>query len=962
MFCEFDRFLRITASVVVLGLCSVATCARAESSINQPVALDIKPGSIDTALTQLSRATGIQIVADPAVLAGKKTNGVHGTLDFTHALDALLSGQNLTYARKGDTVLIKALVKASASGETGGQEAMLESVVVTGFRPSLERALAEKRSAANVVEVIRSEDIGKFPSNNIAEALQRVPGLSITRDRGEGLFVRVRGLGPQFQNVTIDGRTAAVNENVRDSGQYGRQFRFDTLPSELVASVEVAKSPLASQDEGAIGGTVDIRTFKPLDFADPTLALSYTASYVQLAEKIDPKVSGLVSWVDDSHKFGALLAVSYNHRSLRSDRITGVSWSANAIDVTGDGVADTKYTADSTRPTLERENRNRYGVTGRVQWRLDDNTEITLSDFYTFLDDKYDELTYSSDFSYGSLVAGTAQLRDGALVGGTTTVSTQIGHEVDDLTHANNLLDLAVSHHIGGLELTADVYWGNALSDTNKPITRTRVMDSVGKVAFSLPTVGSGVPSLSFLTTNLNSDILGFRRIEWRTIESLDSEVAGQLDAKYALNWGPIAQLRAGFKYLDRFRRYSRRDINFTTDTNGTTVGKNGGGKKYDASFFRAFPVDNFLSEVSASLPKKWLVPDFDSFWAVLNTSAITSTSLTASDLRNSYYVGEKVTAGYVSADIDTSIAGMPLRGEAGLRIANTEQTSAGYAGTSAVAIPVSYTKNYLDLLPSLNLVLEASDDLQVHASVAKVITRPSLADVSPRLTLNSSGTIYTATGGNPLLDPFQAVQYDLSTEWYYDKGAALIGGVFYKDISTFVYPQSTHISVSGQDYLLTAPVNGGNAYVLGFELAWQQNFDFLPAPFDGLGALANYTHTMSRASYTASLRDDLQDVAKDSYNITVFYEKDDFGARLAYSWVGDVLESVGTGGLTNLNNKAYGSLDGNLTYKLTEYLTAVVDAQNLTNAAEWKFAANGQFGGYTFNGRTISIGLRARF
>ncbi len=940
----------------------------ADSAVSQPVMLDIKAGAIDTALTQLSRATGIQIVADPVVLAGKKTAGVHGNITLSHALDALLAGQHLTYTLKGDTVVIKATAKTSANAaqpataESSSFDNTIESIVVTGFRSSLAAALSEKRLAPNVVDVIKSEDIGKFPSNNIAEALQRVPGISITRDRGEGLFVRVRGLGPQFQNVTIDGRSAAVNENVRDSGQYGRQFRFDTLPSELVASVEVIKSPLAFQDEGAIGGTVNIRTFKPLDFTEPTIVASFTENYVELADKYDPKASALAAWVDDSHKLGVLVALSYNQRSLRSDRITGVSWSANAIDVTGDKVADTSYTADAVRPTLERETRERYGATASAQWRLDDKTEVTLSNFYTYLDDKYDELTYSSDFSYGSLVAGSATLRNGSLVGGTTTVSTQIGHEVDDLVHSNNLLDLNVKHRIGALELSADAYWGNAFSTTAKPITRTRVMDSVGNVAFSLPEVGGGVPSLSFLTTDLNSDILGFRRIEWRTIKSLDSEVAGQLDAKYTLNWGPIASVSAGVKYRDRFRRYNRRDINFTKDLSGTTVGKNGGGKKYDASFFKAFPVDNFLGEVSGTLPKQWLVPDFDAFWDVLDTSAITSTALTASDLRNSYYVGEKIIAGYAAANIDTEIAGMPLRGEVGLRLSNTEQTSAGYAGTSSVAVPVSYTKNYLDVLPSLNLVLEPTDDVQVHGSLAKVITRPSLADVSPRLTLNSSGTIYEASGGNPLLEPFEAMQYDLSTEWYYAPGAALIGGMFYKDISTFVYPQNTHIIVEGQDYRLTAPVNGGNAYVLGFEVAWQQSFDFLPEPFDGFGALANYTYTASRATYTATLQDDMQDVAKNSYNVTLYYEKGDLGARLSYSWVGDVLESVGTGGISSLNNKAYGSLDGNFSYKLTENLTAAIEAQNITNEAEWKFAANGQFGGYTFNGRTISVGLRAKF
>ncbi|MDC7677187.1 TonB-dependent receptor [Asticcacaulis machinosus] len=973
---NFHRILCLSASLAALNLGAgmVAVTAQAQTVVGRVVAVDIKAGDLNTALVQLSRTSGVQVVADPALLAGKTTRGVKGNVSVDQALSSLLSGQNLSYSLKGDTVIVKAgVTKATAQtvtpvmaaatvaqADTTAPEA-IEEVVVTGFRSSLAKSLNEKRKAVNVIDVINAEDIGKFPSNNIAEALQRVPGISITRDRGEGLFVRVRGLGPNFQNVTIDGRSAAVNENVRDSGQSGRQFRFDTMASELVSGVEVIKSPLASLDEGAIGGTINIRTFKPLDFKKPTTSLSLTTTYVELADKVDPKASALVSWNNEDRTFGALVSANYGIRSLRSDRITGVGWTASKVDVTGDGIADTNFLPSAVRPTLERERRERWGLTAALQWRPTENTEIALTSFYTYLDNFYDELTYSADFVVSALQPGSARVENGVLVGGrTTTTNTQIGREIDYLTHDNMLTDLTIKHRLGEWDLSGSVYVARAYSNTDKPITRTRVQGNSGGLEFYIPQVGDGVPSLKFLTRDLNNPILPFRRTEWRVNNSTDEENAAQFDAKRDLSWGVLSQISGGVKFRDRSREYNRRDINFTRNKSGQTIG--GNNTLFGREFYDGFPEDDFLSEASGTLPQTWLLPNRDAFLAILDTSAIANTAPARGDLRNSYYVAEKIKAGYVAANIDTTVFDRALRGEVGVRYAETDQTSQGHADTGSAAVPVSFDKTYKDTLPSANFVYELRDNVQVHVAAAKVITRPSLADLSPRLTLNSSGVQFTAVGGNPLLDPFEANQFDLTAEWYFAPGSALIGGVFYKDITTFVYNQNTTIAIDGQNYLLTAPVNGGEAWVKGFELAWQQNFKFLPAPFDGLGALANYTWTDSEATYSATLKDKMQNVAENSYNITVFYEKDKLGARLSYSWVDDVLASVGTGGLTNLNEKEYGSLDGNISYKIDDRYSIVAEAQNLTNEAQWQFAQNGQFGGYTYNGRTVSFGVRAKF
>jgi len=956
-----------------LGTVSAVALLTAAPALAAPAAkpvLAIPAGDLNSALPAFSRATGLQVLADPALLAGKRTGGVNGALNPETGLTQLLRGTGLTFTRSGGAAILRPAMQkistaptpraeaagAPAAGAAQEEASTVEEVVVTGgFANSLARSLSEKRKAANVIDGISAEDIGKFPSNNIAEALQRVPGVAITRDRGEGLFVRVRGLGPNFQIVTLNGRSAAVNENMRDSGQSGRQFRFDTLPSELVAGVEVGKTPLASLDEGAIGGVVDIKTFRPLDLGRSTVAMSATASMPQLADKTDPRVSALASWTNEAETFGVLAAVVYDQRTLRQDRITGVGWSYSDPTTTlgrsliAQGI---NLYPTAIRPTLEREDRERKGVVLSAQYRPTEETEITFDASYTKLDDHYDELTYSVDQTVSTLVPGSAVIKDGTLVGGTVTSTSQIGREVSDLAHDNLMVAGKIRQKLEEWTLTADLAYARAYSETSKPITRTRLLGPIGQTTFAMTKADDdAVPSVKLLTTDLsNPSLLPFRRIEWRTNDSTDDEAAIQFDAERPVAWGPLSRVQFGVKYRERSRDYNRADINFTTNLANKTFG---------AAYFDPFPVDDFLGNVDGTLPTTWAMPDPDAFWALADKN---QKGTARADQRNSYHVSEDIAAAYALTEIDTKLFSLPLRGEVGVRAAQTKQVSAGHADNGSAAIPVRYEKTYSDILPTANFVLDLSGNLQARLAAAKVITRPSLADLAPRLTLNSSGTVLTAVGGNPELKPFEAWQYDATLEWYFAPGSALIAGAFYKDITTFVYNQKTNLVVDGRTYQLTSPTNGGQATIKGVELAYQHLFKGLPAPFDGLGFLANYTYTDTEATYSPTLKDEMVNVAKNSFNVTGFYEKDRFAARASYSWVDDVLQDVGGVGLSALNDSAFGSLDASVSYKITPQITAAIEGQNLTDAAQWQFVKGGWFGGYTHYGRTLSLGLRAKF
>jgi TonB-dependent receptor len=465
------------------------------------------------------------------------------------------------------------------------------------------------------------------------------------------------------------------------------------------------------------------------------------------------------------------------------------------------------------------------------------------------------------------------------------------------------------------------------------------------------------VPNWSFsngFDPNNPATVAG-RRLEWREIDARDNEDALQFDARRTLDGDFFRDLKVGAKYRQRSRTYDRADLLLNSIA----------GVRFPAGNFTALPVDDMLADANGNLPRQWLAPVESRFWGNWPTAADLSNTPNSADLQNSYEVQEKIGSAYAMADVGSELAGRALRGNLGVRLVRTAQTTDGHADVDGSAQPVHFARSYSNVLPSFNAAWDVREDMVLRTSAAKVITRPDLTDLSSKLTFNSSGEILTASGGNPGLKPFEAWQYDLTFEWYLDGTSALTGGVFYKDISSFIQTQMSDLLYQDQTYLLSSKTNGSQAKVKGAEVAYQQVFAGLPAPLDGLGMQLNYTWTDSEATYrdgTGTFTDSLEGVARNTYNAVLFYEKGPLMARLSYGWSDDILNAVGTANVATLNSDRFGSLDANVAYKVNDSLSVFVNAINLTGQVQRQYVGDHLFGGYTDYGRTWSVGLRARF
>ena len=734
------------------------------------------------------------------------------------------------------------------------EERVYETVVVKGIRKSLQTARATKRNSQSIVDSIAPEDIGKLPDTNLAESLQRISGVSIDRSGGEGQFITVRGFGPEFNTVLVNGRQIA-------SEDLSRAFAFDTIASELVSGIDVYKSPTANFQSGGIGSTVNIRTARPFDFDGFRLAGNVAATYEENSEEVTPKLSGLVSQVSEDGKFGVLASAAYSRRDTRLDDARTDGWLEN-VDIPqseingGAGFTGNIFSPRNFDNRVTFEERERIGGTLVLQYRPSDDVEVTLEGLYSKFDIETDTTSFGHWFTAPNIENATVDAN-----GTVTDLYQEVGLATD--FHSKKFDRLTETYSLSGnvewqvsdaLQLSFDGHYSNAMRDPNNGGgDQLSLIGYANRVQFQSdnailpwvslfdtanPNIYSGQqeidgvaydPSVTpagvsnYLDTANSRAHVMLRRGFGIEDEVLQLKTDGVWEDGRATG---LTSLKAGVQYSQQTKTIDRWD-NERIGIHCAFCGYPDSPVIPADSQFVFDAGDDFLSGVSGSnrLFTQWLAHDGEAQFAFLE--GVSGLSFDAERRGISYEVEESTISGYLQGEFVDDIAGMPFTAVAGVRLESTDVTVTGtdepitrlvildqteLLAERSAAVPVSFGTDYMALLPNVSFRLDITDNITARLAASQTITRPTLSALSPVLNVTTTrqGGDLRAEGGNPALEPFKSDNIDLSFEYYYGDADYISIGLFQKDVADFIVTgqlQETVLTDTGA--ILTDPSTG---------------------------------------------------------------------------------------------------------------------------------------------------------
>jgi iron complex outermembrane recepter protein len=867
----------------------------------------------------------------------------------------------------GFAIAIASLVTApSAKAQTPPAAAdPVEDIVVTGIKASLAKAAEIKREAPQVMDVITSEDVGKLPDANVAEALQRVTGVQITRVFGEGQAVNIRGL--QQVRVEVDGRTLlgfSARVSPPENDNLGRASGLDAVPSSVFGRLEVRKSPLASQAEGGLGGTVNLITPKPFSFKKTTISLRAQGTYSQEADKLEPTVTGMFTTTFADGTIGVLLSGEYQKRTSKLQLFERNNW----LDRRNGG------TANVLAPLLLQYenvdiNRSRIGINGTVQARIGDNFVVTADALYSKVDaDRTNQaITFNLPTSTTALIVRNAVNEAGYLVAGTSTGTVRVQNQRRQDPTASYLYGLNGKFDNGNLTLEADAYYSKG---TLRQKIEVVVNDTAATVIGNYDFRNNRIPSLTLerpagtpFNANNSANFLfptsGTLTLRANLLPATLEEYTGKFDVGYDTQSG--IKMSAGVRYVDLSaisEAYRSRGLATAAELAPFAV-------PGDPNFLGSIP-GNFPRAFASFFPDpNFLIP------RVLATEPGVNTvnGYLRNDARD-YKLNEKTISAYLMLEAESEIFGRPAKFNAGVRISGTDFKADTIAQITRrvnnvnviVPTPTRDTNKYTNVLPSANLVVNVTDDFLVRLSASQTLQRAGLADLAPSTFVNP--TNLTSGGGNAQLTPPTSSNLDLSFEYYMGKESLLSGAIFYKAVEDFIASGTIEEIIPGFEadgiYRTSRPFNIASAKVKGFEVGVQQFFDFLPAPLNGLGIIANYTYADSKDSNGFSL----VATSKHSYNIVGLYEKGPVSARLAYNWRDDAVFEFTQGRPEVI--AARSQLDAQLGIDLTKRFALSFQAQNLIPKKSATIEISNfnptALNSYALSERRFSFGIRAKF
>ncbi|WP_416307026.1 TonB-dependent receptor [Neptunicella sp. SCSIO 80796] len=873
-----------------------------------------------------------------------------------------------------------------------------EVIEVVGIRASLAENLSRKRLSDTFTDAIVAEDIGKLPDENLAETLQRVAGVQIEREDGEGASITIRGI--RENRLEVNGRTL-----ISAYGRGSNAGLMNYFPSEIVGSVEVQKVLTADMTDGALGGTVNITTRKPLNKKGLWGGATVKGMLNDLNDDSGYKFNGLISNTFNDDTMGAMIGVVYEDRPITEDRFySNGDWRsgkpfdkppADWDESVTNSVPNPYYFMYDLRYQRKQEERKKTAVNAAFQWRPSDMLDINADILYA---------EYDYDRSRGWIQAVTdtdldRYVKDSwvitehdARVAGSLTNSVLSNHEgyqqpQDFLTGGVNAKWYADS----GMTVFVEY----AFTESNDVGDQQFVQLNKTNVDFSYDLRGVTVPQVSLPDLSDPSGLVAGTLYDNRTIREA-TEDSFRLDIDIPLNDGIITNIKTGLRYSDvsaTRETWGKRGVGPEDDPSGrdfsgaevTSFTRAGivtssvVNSDWAQNAFKYLDMSDILPGADVTLPNKIVVID---------THLIGNGGFGYSDV---FYDAPVVSFDEKGAIVDDTIASAYVRfdfeagewkGNFGARYAKTTTDVNKYALVDGVLQPYHDKGSYSDFLPSIVAVRNLTDDLLLRLGASKTISRPSTNNYAQadRIVLvaddpetpNTDETENSwASLANADLQPQRGTQYDASLEWYFDKQSALALAVFYKELDNQIIQDSMESTIEGygdQIFRITTQLNGGGGELKGFEIAYQQHFSDMPYAFmDNMGMSINYTYldnSTDEIDPRTNKSIGIDGVSTNSVNIQLYYEDEKLSTKLLYNWRDDYydrLDPITTS--TAIHNKGQPSLDAVVRYKIAKGFSAELRAVNLLDSAKEEYAGWEQYvATYAETGTRYTLGVSYRF
>ncbi|HEY0923877.1 TonB-dependent receptor [Rheinheimera pacifica] len=917
--------------------------------------------------------------------------------------------QQKPLSRAVKQILISAALVAAApvlaqTADNSAEQAV-EVISVTGsYSRSLEKAVDLKKTNIGFSDSIVATDVADFPEQNLAEALQRMPGVTIERNKGLGSKINVRSLPSEFTHVSINNLATA-------SGSGGRDVEFDIFASEIIQSVTVQKSPTAADEEGGIAGSVMISTARPFDYSERKLIVSAEGAHNSISEEIDPKFSFLAS--DTFGDWGALVSFSKATRTNRTDANSGINFRpmGRFLEATGTRsdqaaavlerdagivVSDRRDKNETSRiifqdkvgDRLYLNDQDKWGATASLQYKPGNDFSLTFDAMkggYDVTEDEYDAAAYSA--SSRSTLETIHDYDDTTLAQYGIVVLTDVSytatqHEFLSKQRINETdysqYSLALDWQTNGWDINGLVGYSGAKKDQDyanlKHVayapSRTRWTATGGE------TIVSANPASIDMYNSPQSYL--FEAYETELERVTDDKYAAQLDFKKALELSfmpALSSVQFGVRYTDKSkeRQFGGAKIQ------GPAAG--------DASWVNSRTLaDSELQWVTDIVPGGAYKAKDLNWMQVANDYARNtfryagfSTPFNEGDY---YRVDEEVISLYAMANLDFDLAGLPVTLNAGVRAVDTSVLSFGYhqvqnedGSNGYTDTPISKKGSYNDLLPSLNMTVELADGVLLRAAASETLMRPALGDIAYKRSVSWSE--FRFKDGNPDLKPTTAKQWEAGVEWYLESGGILAASYFWKEIDGVVREALTGVvenvekrnangTLDGYyDFDVFQPVNAEGSYkVTGLELIAQLPLNVLHPALEGFGINSNYT--MLDNSLTGASDLDIptppEGLADKTYNFTLYYENGRFDTRISYNYKDKYVEYIHLN-MYPVYRDAYGQVDIAIGYNLTDNIKLSLKGINITDEEATGYTLSPLFPVMNeFSGRRISLGIRADF